>query len=298
MRQAQTQLFPWMTESLETFKAHLWNSVGDRTVEAYTSDLVRFMEHLVGKGVKRVTGLKSTHIVNYLGECKAVGKSEASICRYYMALRSFCRMLRRTKSVDSDLTEDITPPNCRQKALDVPTVEQVKKLLDVPETDTESGVRDRAILELLYSSGLRASELCDLEIGDMQGNKLLVKCGKGGKPRSVPITDDAVRWIELYLYSYRGREDGLLFQTVMRKAIRRQYLCKMVGDYARKAGIRGITPHSLRHACATHLLAAGADLRMIQLLLGHATIASTQRYTHLSTDEIHGMFMKFHPKGG
>lgn len=266
------------------------------TVDAYRYDITKFLEYLHNKNIKRMSSIKPMHIVDYLGYCKTSGKSDSSINRYYMAIRSYCRYLRRTKSIQFDLTEDITPPKNRQKAPRVPSVEEVALIISQPKTHTESGTRDRAILELLYSSGLRASELCDLELKDTLDKQVLVRCGKRGKTRSVPITSEAHYWISRYIEDYRGRMPGYLFQTKRCKQIRRQLLCAMVANYAEKAGIEGVTTHTMRHACATHLLDEGADLRMIQEVLGHSSIASTQRYTYLSSNKIQEMFQTFHPR--
>lgn len=292
----QNQILSWMKESLDRFIAQLSLSKSTPTVDAYRYDVSRFLEFLNNKKVKRINGIKPTHIVDYLGYCKSIGKSESSINRYYMAIRSYCRFLRRSKAIDFDLTEDITPPRNNQKTPRVPTVEEVNRILEQPNLETESGTRDKAILELLYSSGLRASELCDLKLEDFKDNSVLVKCGKRSKARTVPVTIQAVVAINIYIDQHRGRAKGYLFQTVMQKKLRRQLLCAIVGDYAKKAGIEGVTTHTLRHACATHLLDAGADLRLIQEVLGHSSIASTQRYTHLSSNKMQEMFQQFHPR--
>lgn len=297
MRSTKELLSAWMVEALDLYQAHLYTCVSEKSAQAYMTDARLFMQYLAEKGVTRINRLKSLHIISYLGECKAAGKSDATVCRYYMAIRKLCKMLRRMRMVQEDLTEELQVPHSKQRALDVPSKEQINQLLEQPDTSTENGCRDRAIMEILYSSGLRASELCELELRDYKGSELLVQCGKGGKGRTVPLTEEAQNWIACYLHKYRGDEDGLLFQTLRCRPITRKFLCKTISDYARKAKVPGITPHSLRHACATHLLAAGADLRMIQLLLGHASIASTQRYTHLTSNSIQDMFMRYHPKG-
>jgi site-specific recombinase XerD len=152
------------------------------------------------------------------------------------------------------------------------------------------------MLCLLYSSGLRASELCALEYEDFKRSSVTVRCGKRSKTRTVPITDEAMDAIMGYIDTYRGHEGGWLFQTMLGRQIRRQLLCAIVVEYAKKARVQGVTTHTLRHACATHLLDQGADLRLIQEVLGHSSIASTQRYTHLSSGKMQEMFKQFHPR--
>ena len=286
----------WMNEALQAYVDELYLSKSKLTVDAYNMDVSHFLLWLKEKGVKRISSLRSEHIVSYLGWQKGCGKSDSSINRYYMSIRSFCRFLRRSRRIADDLTLDIQAPKINLKAPRIPTKEEIAHILTQPDMQTEPGIRDKAILELLYSSGLRASELCDLHLEDFKNNCVVVKCGKGSKTRTVPVTEEAASSIETYLERYRGKSPGLLFQTVLGKQIRRQLLGDIVMQHAKNAGIEGVTPHTLRHACATHLLDEGADLRLIQEVLGHSSIASTQRYTHLSSNKIQSMFQKFHPR--
>jgi site-specific recombinase XerD len=200
------------------------------------------------------------------------------------------RYLRIRKIITEDLLLEVPTPRIQKKAPYVPTVSEIEAILAIPASR-----RDKAILELLYSSGLRASELCDLDIRDTSGFQIMVRCGKGGKTRTVPLTQQAYNTMAEYIQE-RGTQPGPLFQTLMQKKLRRQLLSKIVTSYAKKAGIEGVTTHTLRHACATHLLDQGADLRLIQEVLGHSSIASTQRYTHLSSNKMQEMFNKFHPR--
>lgn len=291
------QILSSLSHLLEEYTNQISLSKSKQTVEAYSLDIMRFLEYLQNKGMKRITSLKGQMIVSYLGYQKSIGKSDASLNRYYMAIRSFCRYLRITRAITEDICLEVSAPMFKQKAPYVPSIDEIDRILVMPDTETETGRRDRAILELLYSSGLRASELCDLRIEDFkEDGHVLVRCGKRGKTRSVPVTVTAAIALNVYIELYRGKDPGILFQTMMGKKLRRQLLCKMVTTYAKKAGIEGITTHTLRHACATHLLDQGADLRLIQEVLGHSSIASTQRYTHLSSNKIQEMFKQFHPR--
>jgi integrase/recombinase XerD len=292
----QNPISSWMKESLSNYVAQLALSKSAPTIEAYHYDVAKFLEYLNSHQVRRLSSVRASHIVSYLGECKQVGKSDSSINRYYMAIRSYFRFLRRDKKMLTDLTEDVTVPKNVQKAPYVPQIDDMERLLKAPNPSTMKGVRDIAILELLYSSGLRASELCALTIDDFKDGCVLVKCGKGGKTRTVPITLEAKGAILQYIEQYRCKEKGPLFLTQMGKSMDRQRLAKMVKHYAKVAGINTMTTHSLRHACATHLLDQGADLRLIQEVLGHSSIASTQRYTQLSSSKMKEMFNTFHPR--
>ena len=281
----------------DSFIGQLSLSKSKTTVDAYRYDIIQFLTYLeLTCKVKKPSSIKTKHIEDYLGHCKRQGKSDASVNRYYMTIKSYCKYLRRNKLLDSDITEGIPALKNSVKAPRVPTAEEICKLLEQPDTNTEVGMRDRAILELLYSSGLRASELCSLELHHIGPRKVMVSCGKGSKTRTVPVTAEAFAWVDRYVMQYRGRDKGPLFLTVMRKALCRQVLCAIVVRYADKAGLEHVTTHTLRHACATHLLDGGADLRLIQEVLGHSTIASTQRYTHLSSSKMEEMFTHFHPR--
>lgn len=278
------------------FVSELGLSKSKATVYAYEHDLNNFISWLEERHIKTAKGLKQGNIIGYLGHSKQIGKSEASVNRYFMSIRAFCNYLRKTKVLPEDVSIDIKAPRIDQKAPRVPTKAEMEKLLEQPDIETHSGVRDRAILELMYSSGLRASELCDLEIQHVSDGGIVVSCGKRGKTRAVPATSEALTWIKCYIQGYRGEGQGWLFKTVLGKKIRRQLLHEIVVGYAAKARVHEVTPHTLRHACATHLLDQGADLRLIQDVLGHSSIASTQRYTHLSSNRMRQMFNEFHPR--
>lgn len=286
----------YIPDSMISFLSVLALSKNETTVHAYGYDIAQFMDYLKGSKVKTVKGLKSDHIESYLAHCKACGKSDASINRYYMAIRSYCRYLRKQKLIECDLTEDIIAPRIKQKAPLIPSLIEIEAIMNQIDTSTEFGLRDKAILELLYSSGLRASELCDLTIEDFRGNSITIKCGKRDKTRTVPVNAIAAKAIITYIDTYRGKQRGWLFLTQMKKRITREQLSRTIGRYAARAGIDGVTAHTLRHACATHLLDEGADLRLIQDVLGHASIASTQRYTHLSSNKMQERFQQFHPR--
>lgn len=293
----QTQSLSWINSHIKNFEDHLSLVMSHQTVSAYTYDVRRFCDYLEQHKIRRVSSIKPMHLTSYLSECKAQGKSDASINRYYMSIKSFMKYMKKTQIVERDLTEDMKAPRMRQKAPHIPTKEEIMKMMEQPNIETHAGLRDRAILELLYSSGLRASELCDLRINDVGPMSVTISCGKRNKTRTVPVTQKAYEWIQLYICEYRGHEEGPLFMTILGKPVRRQLLCAMVLDYAHKAGLKNVTPHTLRHACATHLMNQGADILLIQKVLGHSSITSTQRYTHLSSCKMQEMFHQFHPRG-
>ncbi len=279
------------------FLEELELNMSENTLAAYKYDIGRFLEYVELVNVKKPTRLKTTHITGFLSLQKEKGKASATLHRYYMSIKAFFTWMHKRNYTEGNITSDLSAPKYKNKPRKVPTQEQVLAILRQPDTSTDVGLRDKAILEVLYSSGLRASELCDLELGDFSGSQITVQCGKRDKTRTVPLTAEAVRCIEAYLEHHRGMCEGYLFQSFTGCRIRRLDLAKFVGRYAKRAGVKGVTPHTLRHACATHLLEHGADIRLIQKVLGHESIATTQIYAHMTSQSIQSAFHKHHPRG-
>lgn len=286
-----------LRSALEDYRNSLELSKSGHTVAAYCADVGAFIAFLEEKRITKVAAIKGNHLQDYLRFRKSQGIGDSSLARYFMSARHFAKWAHKNKLCTQDFSAHVDKPRTAEYAPFIPTKEQMCTLLSMPNTATEAGTRDKAILETLYSSGLRASELCNLDIEDLRHNTLHVQYGKGNKSRVVPLTQSCTEAIGDYIQQYRGKEPGALFCTVAHmKRLPRKYLCTIIANYAKKAGIADVTTHTLRHACATHLLEQGADIRMIQLVLGHATISSTQRYTHLSSVKLGEMFQKFHPR--
>lgn len=264
------------------------------TASAYTQSVAACIQFCAEKGVKRARSLQPKHLEAYIKELRRQKKSEATVARVICSMRSFCKWLRKEKILKVDATEDIAPAKVRTTPPRVPSEKEIEAIFAAIDVESPSGIRDRAMLELLYSSGLRASELCDLQCNHFRGACVTVICGKRGKTRTVPVSSEAALWIERYINEFQP--DRHLFITLQRKKITRTLLSMTVRRYALKARVPDVTAHTLRHACATHLLDGGADLRLIQEVLGHESIATTQRYTHLSGAKMDEMFRKFHPR--
>jgi integrase/recombinase XerD len=263
------------------------------TASCYSVDVRKFLVYLCEKNIKKIKSLKSLHVQDYLGKCKQEGKSNASIARYHMSIRSYAKFLLKNKLIESDFTAEVEKPRTRFKAPRIPTEQEISTIMRAPDTDCEDGVRDRAILELLYSSGLRASELCNVKKID-QANRCVTIEGKGDKVRTVPITREAQKWINIYL-GFREYESDWLFLNGLGRKLSRQHVFNLVSRHTEKAGIK-VSPHKLRHSCATHFLNKGADLRFIQELLGHSCIMTTQRYTQMSSQSMAQKFDAFNPR--
>ena len=290
-------------QDVEEFILYLGSERGlsINTIEAYQRDLHLFYHYLFTQGIKPIGAIEERDVMGFLSFLDKKGYANSSSYRTLMALKIFFRFLRKEDKISLDPTCHLEAPKLWQLLPEVLTEEEVIALLNAPEADCFIGARDNAILEVLYACGLRVSELCHLNIYDIQDDLIKVK-GKGGKERIVPIAKVAVNAVDRYLTEFRSEwfEDALgepLFVTEKGKRVNRTLVWHRVKIYIKKAGInKRISPHSLRHSFATHLLHHGADLRIIQEMLGHADIATTDRYTHLSKEELFAKFKNFHPR--
>lgn len=273
------------------------------TCAAYHRDLTDFARFVRSRGIPSLLVVQRADVTLYLFALRQRGLAASTVARRLSALRSFYRFLVREGRAGSDPTEDVTGPRLGRRLPRVLSVEEVAQLLAQPRLDRPEGLRDRAILELLYASGLRVSELVALDVPDVDLEAELVRVvGKGRKERVVPVGSYAVRALREYLDRARARlvrrrATAALFVNRSGRRLGRQWIWTMLRRYAVQAGIRTfVSPHVLRHSFATHLLEGGADLRAVQELLGHANIATTQIYTHLTRDHVRAVFDRAHPR--
>ena len=277
------------------------------TLEAYRSDLLQYGAWLDRQGIEALA-VTHSHLAAFVDEL-AVGTAEkvpvkpATLQRKIACLRSFYRHLRRTDQLVDDPTSQLKAPRQGRKLPNVLTRDEVAKLLAQPEGSSPASLRDRALLELMYACGLRASESIGLEVADLDMEAGVLRArGKGSKERLVPVGSAAARALMAYLGRGRpslvgDRHQILLFVNQRGAGLTRQGLYKIVQRHARTAGLDGkMSPHTLRHTFATHLLAGGCDLRSLQEMLGHADIATTQVYTHLSADRLKDVYFDAHPR--
>ncbi len=274
------------------------------TLDAYRTDLFQFGRFLEARRVSAVEA-ESADVADFLAALATNGKpaSPATIHRKAACLRSFYRHLRREGVRDSDPTASLSAPRRGRKLPQVLTRGEVERLLSQPRGEEPTSVRDRALLELMYACGLRASEAIALEVPDVDlEDQVLRARGKGSKERVVPIGQTAVRAVHAYLERGRpalvqGRPERRLFVNFRGGALTRQGLYKIVRRHAQSAGLADrMSPHTLRHTFATHLLAGGCDLRAVQEMLGHADVATTQLYTHLSSQRLKDVYFRSHPR--
>jgi integrase/recombinase XerD len=268
------------------------------SIAAYTADLSRFAA-FAGKdaGLPGIGEIRA-----YLDHLYQSGLSNRSVGRHLTTLRNFYGFLLREGKVETDPTEHLRTPRQWQTIPKYLNLEQIDRIIQAPD-EKPTGLRDRAMMELLYASGLRVSELCKLAIGDLDLNYQVVRTtGKGNKQRLVPVGKAAVQATRRYLETGRpallkGRASRYLFVTARGGCLTRQGFWKLLAGYGKKAGIfHGLTPHVLRHSFATHLLEGGADLRSVQVMLGHADISTTQIYTHVLRSRLRSTVEKHHPR--
>jgi integrase/recombinase XerD len=277
------------------FLAYLGSEKGlsPHTLAAYGRDLKSYAKYSQGKKTEEVV---ADQIIEYFQTLKTKGIASSSLCRALVAIKVFFRFLKREKIISNNPTVFLESPKMWQLIPEVLTIEEVGKFLEMPNVETDIGARDKAIFMVMYASGLRVSELCGLNLGDISDDQVRVR-GKGNKERVIPIASAAVAAVDFYLTQFRTEGDGPLFLSSKGKRMDRVALWERVKFYGKKAGIsKEISPHTLRHSFATHLLENGADLRVIQEMLGHSNIATTDRYTHVSRKHLHEAFEKFHPK--
>jgi integrase/recombinase XerD len=267
------------------------------TLQAYGRDLALFQTLLMARAKDSFLNVEESDLVAFLSFLKEKGYAPSSMGRTLVAVKVFFRFLKREKVVANDVTQHLDSPKLWQLIPEVLSIEEINCLLAAPDRQTKEGVRDAAILETIYASGLRVSEVCGLNLCDVDDHFVRVK-GKGGKERLVPIGQAAIAAIDAYLLCPRKEEkEEALFLTEKGKRIDRFLVWKRIKQYAKAAGIeKRISPHTLRHSFATHLLDNGADLRVIQEMLGHASISTTDRYTHISQKHLTEAFDAFHPR--
>lgn len=278
--------------------------LSEKTVASYRIDLSQYFSYLRSNGVEKVSAEDMPLIIGHLSEMEKASLSSRSRARHLAALRGFYRFLVQEEVLVEDPSRRIDLPKIGLKLPEVLSVEEVDRLLAAPDTTEPSGVRNAAMLELLYAAGLRVSELVTLRRHDVNTEACFLKVmGKGSRERIVPIGLHAKAKLDFYLDTARplllkGRASVHLFVARAGKPMTRQGFWKILKKYAGESGIRKqISPHSLRHAFASHLLEGGADLRSIQMMLGHADISSTQIYTHVARKHLQEIHEKYHPRG-
>ncbi|MFW5427409.1 MAG: site-specific tyrosine recombinase XerD [Methylophagaceae bacterium] len=294
-----------VSHHLQPFLDSLWleSGLSKNTVEAYQRDLLGFAAWLQKSDTDLVAATRE-HILQYQGIRMREGRKARSEARLLSTLRRFYRYLCREEIRDSDPTAKIESPRLGKPLPSSLTEDEVESLLEQPDVLVPLGLRDRTMLEVLYATGLRVSELVSLTFEQVNMRQGLIRCvGKGNKERLVPLGEIALDYLQLYFVESRpmllkGRLSEDLFPTLRGKAMTRQAFWYLIKKYAKQADIKkDLSPHTLRHAFATHLLNHGADLRVVQLLLGHSDLSTTQIYTHVAKERLKSLHAQHHPRG-
>ena len=274
------------------------------TRESYRRDLHQYLAHLQKEQVNSWQEVDRFMILSFLQSLQKAGKSSATLARMISSLRRFHQFLRQERYTEHDPMQHIETPKKQQRLPDTLSLAEVERLIETPDTKDLLGLRDRAILEVMYATGLRVSELIGLKLKDLHLSiGLLQTLGKGDKERIVPLGDYAIKWVQRYLEEARPQltakhpEEEHLFVNHHGTGLSRQGIWKNLKQIVRQAGIhKTVTPHTLRHSFATHLLENGADLRTVQELLGHADISTTQIYTHITKKRMTDVYKEYFPR--
>ena len=269
------------------------------SIESYDRDLSKLKSWADSENLEMVE-LTRGELRRFVADLSRKGLSPTSVSRITSAVRGFYKFLLIDGHLKKNPAEDLDTP---QKGFYLPNFlnqTDIENLLSAPDVSQEIGLRDRAILELMYACGLRVSEAVDLKISDVELDSGILTCkGKGNKTRKIPIGTSAVEWLKSYLI-LRHRKENIeinnLFVSSLGKPINRQVIFKFIKEYAEKAGLHDVSPHTLRHSFATHLIQNRADVRSVQQMLGHADISTTQIYTHITDTHLRQTYEKFHPR--
>lgn len=297
--------FRELNDDISAFRHYLQAERGmaANTLLAYGRDLDRYADWIAGGGLKDYLTPSLADFSRYLGDLRDGGLAPASAARHLVALKMFYRFLRLEERVKESTIELLSSPTLWARIPQVLSPEQVDKLLNAPRGGDRFQIRDRAILETLYATGCRASEVVGLQLPDVYLDSSFVKCmGKGSKQRIVPLGRHAIAALRTYLGETRpgltkGSETPWLFVSRGGRKISREMLWVIVKKYVRRLGLHDkVSPHTLRHSFATHLLSGGADLRAVQELLGHSSIRTTQHYTHVDRERLKAIHKRFHPR--
>lgn len=302
--ETRPELLPWPLMDQYLNYLLIEKGLSTNTLDAYRADLNRFADFLKAGGIRSLCEADSSVILRHLISLRDSGMGPRARARHLVTLRGFFKFLVREKILEKNPATRIDLPKSGLKLPDVLSVQDIDRILNVPDGGKPAGIRNAAMIELMYAAGLRVSELVTVKLQDINLNGCCVRVfGKGAKERMVPFGQPARRKIDLYVTTVRplilrAAISPFLFVARAGRSMTRQGFWKILKKYAQAAGIaKPITPHSLRHSFASHLLEGGADLRSVQIMLGHVDISTTQIYTHVARDHLKRMHEKYHPRG-
>ena len=294
-----------MEKTLEGFITYLHNvkKKSENTVLSYNRDLSKFIKFLKSHKVDSLDKVTDKDLENYIKELNDNGFKSATVSRNIASLKAFFSYLNNEGICSNNPTKSLKSPKIEKKIPEILTTDEVFALLEQPSGDSPKEIRDKAMLELLYATGIRVSELISLDVADVNLQMSCITCHEGSKSRTIPYGKESKTALAKYLDSARGaivdnKESTILFANCSGQKMSRQGFWKLIKYYAKKAGIEAdITPHTLRHSFAAHLVENGADLRSVQEMLGHSDISTTQIYANMSHSHIREVYNRAHPRG-
>lgn len=293
-----------MPNIMEEYIDYLENykKLSKNTLVSYSRDIKVFRDFLEENNVKSFEKAKTSHINKYLKALKTDGRADTTVLRNFESVKNFYLYLKKKGIVENNPTDEIMSPKISKKLPEILSFEEIERLLSVTKSDDLKGNRDKAMLELLYASGMRVSELISMDIEDVNIDMGFINCHTESKTRIIPIGKICSEALSVYINTSRNilikdNTETALFVNMNGERMSRQGFWKLIKSYAQKAGItKSITPHTLRHSFAAHLFENGADLRSIQVMLGHSDISSTQIYANLMNDKLKNVYNKAHPR--
>jgi len=276
--------------------------LAENTLQSYRRDIELYIMYLREQNINNISYTDKSIIIEYLLYLQKKGRATSTISRNLASIRSFYQYLARNKIIENDPTEELESPKVEKKLPQILSTQEVELLLEQPKCTDLKGCRDKAMLELLYATGIRVSELINLNVSDVNFEIGFLKCNKGNKERIIPIGSVALKALQNYMTKARknmvkSNDEKALFVNINGRRLTRQGFWKIIKQYKNQAKIlKDITPHTLRHSFAAHLLENGADLRSIQEMLGHSDISSTQIYSQIARNRIKEVYKKTHPR--
>jgi len=283
----------------------LEKNLSDNTVASYRNDIACLIKYLDDDNITDPSQVTYNNIASFFKSLSAAGLSAGSAARYFSSVKGFFNYLLLSHYIKNNPVEKVPPPKLEKNLPGVLSVNEVESVLKLPDVNDSLGLRDKALLELLYACGTRVSELINIKIADLFFDDEIIRVfGKGSKERLIPIGSSAINWVNVYLVKARPllekkmKSENILFLNSRGTKLSRMGVWKIVSRYSTEAGItKEVHPHTFRHSFATHLIEGGADLRAVQEMLGHADISTTQIYTHIDRDYIKQVHKQFHPRG-
>lgn len=293
-----------MEEALELFITYLRNVTkkSENTLASYAGDLGKLVFFLAERGCTEAENVTTEDLVDYISFLEEKNLKNATICRNIASVKAFFRFMYKENMIPQDVTENLQSPKLEKRTPGIISVEQVSRLLMQPSQNTPKEIRDKAMLELMYATGIRVTELANLKLADVNLRTGHIICREGNKERKIPFGQKAKKALVSYLQSARGalirdEKEQSLFVNCSGTPMSRQGFWKLIKDYAKRAGIEEeITPHTLRHSFAAHLVENGADLKSVQEMMGFSAMASAQVYTVTNQNTLRGVYAKAHPR--